>query len=149
MPRLKKIFWETTWANKNLGSVTQAGLINNLNDALTWGLFPILLASKGFSIAEIGIITAIYPAVWGIGQLFTGKMADHYCKKDLLFGGNAIAGPGIDCLAVCIHHGPFYRAFLHSWLGNGDGVPDFSGNGSRAYPSCRQGRQHWRIPPMA
>lgn len=91
-PRLKKIFWETTWANKNLGSVTQAGLINNLNDALTWGLLPILLASKGFSIAAIGIITAIYPAVWGIGQLFTGKMADHYCKKDLLFGGMLLQG---------------------------------------------------------
>jgi predicted MFS family arabinose efflux permease len=92
IPRLSNIFWQTTWKNKNLGSVTQAGLINNLNDGMAWGLFPILLASKGFSIAQIGIVTAIYPAVWGIGQLFTGKMADHICKKDLLFLGMLLQG---------------------------------------------------------
>lgn len=92
IPKLKNIFWETTWRNKNLGSVTQAGLINNLNDGMAWGLFPILLATKGFSIAQIGIVTAIYPAVWGIGQLFTGKMADKFCKKDLLFLGMLLQG---------------------------------------------------------
>lgn len=87
VPDLKHIFWETTWKNKNLGSVTQAGLINNLNDGMAWGIFPILLAAKGFSISQIGIVTAIYPAVWGIGQLFTGKMADKFCKKDMLYLG--------------------------------------------------------------
>ena len=87
IPLLKNIFWDTTWKNKNLGSVTQAGLINNLNDGMAWGIFPILLATKGFSIVEIGIVTAIYPAVWGIGQLFTGKMADNLCKKDMLYVG--------------------------------------------------------------
>lgn len=87
VPRLKNIFWDTTWKDKNLGSVTQAGLINNLNDGMAWGIFPILLASKGFTIGEIGIVTAIYPAVWGIGQLFTGGMADRFCKKDMLYIG--------------------------------------------------------------
>lgn len=87
IPRLQHIFWDTTWKDKNLGSVTQAGLINNLNDGMSWGIFPILLATKGFSIAEIGIVTAVYPAVWGIGQLFTGKMADTFCKKDMLYTG--------------------------------------------------------------
>ena len=87
IPLLKNIFWDTTWKNKNLGSVTQAGLINNLNDGMAWGIFPILLATKGFTIGEIGIVTAIYPAVWGIGQLFTGKMADTFCKKDMLYVG--------------------------------------------------------------
>ncbi len=87
IPKLKNIFWDTTWKNKNLGSVTQAGLINNLNDGMAWGIFPILLATKGFTIGEIGIVTAIYPAVWGIGQLFTGKMADKFCKKDMLYIG--------------------------------------------------------------
>lgn len=87
IPRLKNIFLDTTWKNKNLGSVTQAGLINNLNDGMAWGIFPILLATKGFTIGEIGIVTAIYPAVWGIGQLFTGKMADKFCKKDMLYAG--------------------------------------------------------------
>ena len=87
IPRLKNIFWDTTWKDKNLGSVTQAGLINNLNDGMAWGIFPILFAIKGFTIAEIGIVAAIYPAVWGIGQLFTGRMADKFCKKDMLFIG--------------------------------------------------------------
>jgi MFS family permease len=87
IPRLKNIFQDTTWKDRNLGSVTQAGLINNLNDGMAWGVLPILLASKGFLIAEIGIVTAIYPAVWGIGQLFTGKMADYFCKKDMLYMG--------------------------------------------------------------
>jgi MFS family permease len=86
-PRLKNIFWDTTWKNKNLGSVTQAGLINNLNDGMAWGIFPILLASKGFALAEIGIVTAVYPAVWGLGQLVTGAWADKFCKKELLFIG--------------------------------------------------------------
>ncbi len=92
IPKFKNIFWQTTWKNKNLGSVTQAGLINNLNDGMVWGLFPILLASKGFTIGQIGIIIAAYPAVWGIGQLFTGKMADIFCKKDLLFTGMLLQG---------------------------------------------------------
>lgn len=85
--QLKNVFWETTWKNKNLGSVTQAGLINNLNDGMVWGIFPILLASKNFSIEQIGIVTAVYPAVWGVGQTITGKMADKICKKDMLFWG--------------------------------------------------------------
>ena len=87
IPELKNIFWDTTWKNNNLGSVTQAGLINNLNDGMAWGIFPILLASKGFTIAQIGIVTAVYPAVWGLGQLFTGAMADRFCKKDMLYTG--------------------------------------------------------------
>lgn len=92
VPKLKNVFWETTWKNKNLGSVTQAGLINNLNDGMAWGIFPILLASKNFTLEQIGIVTAIYPAVWGLGQLFTGKMADRFCKKDLLFYGMLLQG---------------------------------------------------------
>jgi predicted MFS family arabinose efflux permease len=87
MPMLKNIFWETTWKHPNLGAVTQAGLVNNLNDGMAWGIFPILLASKGFSLEAIGVVTAIYPAVWGFGQLFTGTMADLYNKKYLLFSG--------------------------------------------------------------
>ncbi len=84
---LKNIFWDTTWFHKNLGSVSQAGLVNNLNDGMVWGILPLLLASKNFTIEQIGLITAIYPGVWGIGQLFTGKMADIYPKKQMLFIG--------------------------------------------------------------
>ena len=87
VPHLKSILWETSWKHQNLGSVTQAGLINNLNDGMVWGIFPIVLALKNFTLAEIGIITAVYPAVWGLGQLITGKMADIFPKKQLLFWG--------------------------------------------------------------
>lgn len=87
VPRLKHIFWDTTWKHPNLGAVSQAGLVNNLNDGMVWGILPILLASKDFSLKEIGLISAVYPAVWGLGQLFTGKMADLYKKKKLLFWG--------------------------------------------------------------
>jgi MFS family permease len=87
VPRLRRVFWETTWKNPNLGSVTQAGLVNNLNDGMAWGIFPILLATRGFTLVEIGMVAAVYPAVWGIGQLFTGGMADKLCKKNLLFTG--------------------------------------------------------------
>lgn len=86
-PLLKKVFRETTWTHKNLGSITQAGLVNNLNDGMIWGLFPMLLATRGFSLPEIARIVAIYPLVWGLGQLITGKLADHLPKKPLLTWG--------------------------------------------------------------
>ena len=66
--RLKDIFWSTTWKDKNLGSVTQAGLINNLNDGIAWGLLPVLPAAKNFDLKQIGIVTAVYPAVWALAS---------------------------------------------------------------------------------
>lgn len=95
VPLLKQVFIETTYRHKNLGSVTQAGLINNLNDAMIWGIMPVLLAQRGFGIEQIGIISAVYPAVWGLGQLVTGKLADIYCKRDLLFWGMLLQGIAI------------------------------------------------------
>ena len=85
-------FWDVTWRHPNLGSVTQAGLVNNLNDGLVWGLLPLLLASKGFTLTQIGTVAAVYPAVWGLGQLLTGPLADRVCKKDLLFWGMLLQG---------------------------------------------------------
>ena len=92
---LANVFLETTFTNKTLSAVTQAGLVNNLNDGMIWGLLPIALFSLNFDQATIGIITAIYPTVWGIGQLFTGKMSDHYAKKALLFWGMLLQGIAI------------------------------------------------------
>ena len=89
---LQNIFWETTWKNKNLGSISQAGLVNNLNDGMIWGLFPILLASLNFNLEQIGVIVAVYPTVWGLGQLFTGKLADILPKKQMLFWGMFVQG---------------------------------------------------------
>lgn len=90
--KLKNVFWETTWKNPNLGAVTQAGLVNNLNDGMVWGLLPMLLAAKDFSLAQIGVIVSIYPAVWGLGQLGTGKLADPFDHKKMLTWGMALQG---------------------------------------------------------
>jgi len=94
-PLLNNIFKETSWRNPNLGSISQGGLVNNLNDGMIWGLFPILLLSKGFSVAELAQIIAIYPTVWGLSQLFTGKLADKLPKKSLLFWGMFLQGLAI------------------------------------------------------
>jgi MFS family permease len=93
--QLDNVFLETTFRNKTLSSVTQAGLVNNLNDGMIWGLLPIVLFSLNFDNKNIGIITAIYPTVWGIGQLFTGKMSDIFSKKSMLFWGMLIQGLAI------------------------------------------------------
>jgi MFS family permease len=93
--QLNNVFLETTFRNKTLSSVTQAGLVNNLNDGMIWGLLPIVLFTLHYDNATIGLITAIYPTVWGIGQLFTGKMSDHYSKKAMLFWGMLLQGVAI------------------------------------------------------
>ena len=84
---------------------------------MAWGLLPILLAAKGFSIAQIGIVTSIYPAVWGLGQLFTGKMADYFCKKDLLFIGMLLQGLAL--LALLFASTMTHFVLLSSILGWG------------------------------
>jgi MFS family permease len=92
LARQKNVFWETTWRHPSLGAVTQAGLVNNLNDGMVWGLLPMLLSARGFSLAQTGLIAAIYPAVWGLGQLGTGKLADHFNHRHMLIGGMALQG---------------------------------------------------------
>ncbi len=120
IPLLKNIFWDTTWKHKNLGSITQAGLVNNLNDGMVWGLFPLLLISKGFDLHEIGIIVATYPAVWGLGQLYSGKLADKYCKKTLLFIGMLVQG--IALLGMVGANSFLWFTVLASLLGIGTAI---------------------------
>ncbi|MGA0154701.1 MAG: MFS transporter [Flavobacteriaceae bacterium] len=114
------VFASTTWKHPNLGSITQAGLTNNLNDGMIWGILPLLLASKGFSIAEIGSIVAIYPLVWGLSQLLTGKLGDLFPKKPLLFYGMLIQGLSILGLVYTNSHLSF--ALLSVLLGLGTAV---------------------------
>jgi MFS family permease len=77
-------FAQTTWKHPALASISQAGLVNNLNDALVWGFVPALLWAKGFSLSEIGQVAAVYPAVWGIAQLATGPLADRFSARNLI-----------------------------------------------------------------
>ncbi|MBT8218330.1 MAG: MFS transporter [Bacteroidia bacterium] len=120
LPQLKNIFWDTTWLHKNLGSISQAGLVNNLNDGMVWGLFPILLATKHFDLQQIGKIVAIYPIIWGLGQLFTGKLADHLDKKKMLFWGMLLQGIA---LIIMIFASTFlHYALLSIVLGTGTAI---------------------------
>jgi len=97
--RLEHIFRDTSWLHPNLGAITQAGLVNNLNDGMIWGLLPILLATRGFNLEQTAQLVAIYPLVWGLGQLVTGKMADIFPKKSLLFWGMFVQGVAIVFMA--------------------------------------------------
>jgi MFS family permease len=93
--KLSHVFKDTTWRNKNLSSVTQAGLVNNLNDGMVWGLLPLLLQQKGFSLTEIGFVAGLYPFIWGVSQIFTGKWSDIVSKKQLLVFGMLLQSVGI------------------------------------------------------
>jgi MFS family permease len=94
------IFWRTTLGDRNLSAVTQAGLVNNLNDGMAWGLFPLVFAAAGVSISTVGWLAALYPAVWGMGQLFTGALSDRIGRKWLIAGGMAVQAVGIGVVAM-------------------------------------------------
>lgn len=93
-PGLLWVFKETSLKNKNLFAVSQAGLINNLNDGMSWGVFPLLFISAGVTLEGVGWIKAIYPAVWGVGQIITGPLADRIGRKPLIVWGMIIQALG-------------------------------------------------------
>jgi MFS family permease len=86
-PSAREVFWRTSIADRNLSSVSQAGLVNNLNDGMAWGLFPLFFAAASISLDRIGALVAIYPATWGLTQLATGALSDRIGRKWLIVGG--------------------------------------------------------------
>ena len=102
-----QVFRLTTVTEPALSSCSQAGLVNNLNDGLAWGLFPIFFAEAGLSIARIGILAAIYPAVWGLGQLYTGALSDRVGRKWLIASGMWVQGGAIALIAATSGFGPW------------------------------------------
>ena len=95
-----QIFTLTSFREKALSASSQAGLVNNLNDGLAWGLFPIYFANTGLSVARIGILAAIYPAFWGLGQLYTGGLSDRVGRKPLIAGGMLTQAAAIAWMAT-------------------------------------------------
>jgi MFS family permease len=95
MPSQREVFWRTTLLDRNLSSISQAGLVNNLNDGMAWGLFPLFFAAGRMSLEQIGVLAAIYPATWGIAQLFTGAFSDRVGRKWLIAGGMWVQAVGI------------------------------------------------------
>lgn len=102
-PTQREIFWRTSLTDKELSSVSQAGLVNNLNDGMAWGLFPLFFAAASMDLAQIGTLAAIYPATWGIGQLFTGAWSDRVGRKWLIASGMWVQAFGI--AIVILAHG--------------------------------------------
>jgi MFS family permease len=96
----RETFMRTSFTDRNLSSVSQAGLVNNLNDGMAWGLFPLVYAASGLSLERIGILAALYPAVWGMGQLFTGALSDRLGRKWLIASGMWTQAVGIALVAV-------------------------------------------------
>ncbi|GAC1365660.1 MAG: MFS transporter [Polyangiales bacterium] len=101
------VFWRTTLGDRNLSSVSQAGLVNNLNDGMAWGLFPLFFAAARMSIAQIGVLAAIYPATWGLGQLVTGALSDRVGRKWLIVSGMWVQAAGIAVVIVTRTFGGF------------------------------------------
>ena len=99
-PSAREVFWRTTVRDRNLSSACQVGLVNNLNDGMAWGLFPLVFAAARLDVGRIGVLAAIYPATWGIAQLGTGAWSDRVGRKWLIASGMWVQAAGIALVAV-------------------------------------------------
>jgi MFS family permease len=99
-PPLRDAFPEASWRAPALRSASQAGLVNNLNDALAWGLVPLFLVANGAGPGEVGLVAGLYPAVWGAGQVWTGHWSDRVGRKPLIVGGMLLQAAALAVLAA-------------------------------------------------
>jgi MFS family permease len=96
----RDVFWQTTLRDRNLSSISQAGLVNNLNDGMAWGLFPFVFAAAGLSLDRIGVLAGIYPATWGLAQLATGALSDRLGRKWFIAAGMWVQALAIGVVAL-------------------------------------------------
>jgi MFS family permease len=94
------IFWRTSIGDRNLSSISQAGLVNNLNDGMAWGLFPLFFAAAGMSLERVATLAAVYPATWGVAQLGTGAFSDRFGRKWLIATGMWVQAVGIGLVII-------------------------------------------------
>jgi MFS family permease len=102
LPGPREVFMRTTLTDRSLSSVSQAGLVNNLNDGMAWGLFPLVFIASGMSLEQVGMLAAVYPATWGVAQLFTGAWSDRVGRKWLIATGMWVQSVGI--IVVIVSH---------------------------------------------
>jgi MFS family permease len=112
-----QIFRRTSFGDRNLFAASQAGLVNNLNDGMSWGIFPLFFAGFGLGVERIGILKAIYPAVWGVCQTVTGPLSDRWGRKGLIVAGMWVQAGGL--LLTAITHGFRWWFFASVLLGLG------------------------------
>jgi MFS family permease len=133
-----EVFRLTSFREKALSSCSQAGLVNNLNDGLAWGLFPLFFADAGLSIGRIGVLAALYPAVWGVGQLATGALSDRVGRKPLIAGGMLTQAAAIGWIAATTGFGPWALGAVVLGAGTAMVYPTLlAAIGDVAHPSWR------------
>ena len=138
MPTPREIFWRTSWTDRTLSSVSQAGLVNNLNDGMAWGLFPLVFAARGMTLAQVGALAAIYPATWGFGQLITGALSDRTGRKPLIVWGMWIQAVGIGAIALAHGFAGFVAGAVLLGIGTAMVYPTLlAAIGDVAHPSWR------------
>ncbi|MGR6913095.1 MFS transporter [[Actinomadura] parvosata] len=113
----RQIAWRASLGDRAMSAASQAGLVNNLNDALAWGVFPLVFAAHGLSVAEIGVLAALYPATWGFGQLVTGWWSDHVGRKNLITVGMFVQAVAIAVVAMGTTFGVWAIAQLFLGMG--------------------------------
>jgi MFS family permease len=134
----RQIFTLTSFRDRSLSSVSQAGMVNNLNDGLAWGLFPVLFAAGGLTVEKIGILAAVYPAVWGAGQLVTGALSDRYGRKPLIVGGMLVQAAALGMVAFGTGFGIWLAAAILLGAGTAMVYPTLlAAIGDVAHPAWR------------
>lgn len=134
----REVFVLTSFRDPALSSASQAGLVNNLNDGLAWGLFPVLFTSAGLSVGATGLLVALYPAVWGVGQLATGALSDRWGRKWFITGGMLLQAAALAIIATA--NSPTRWALASVLLGAGTAMvyPTLLASiGDVAHPSWR------------
>jgi len=138
MPTQREVFWRTSVLDKNLSSVRQAGLVNNLNDGMAWGLFPLFFAAATMDLGQIGTLAAIYPATWGVAQIFTGAWSDRVGRKWLIAGGMWVQAVGIAVIVLSSAFAPFATGAALLGVGTAMVYPTLlAAIGDVAHPSWR------------
>jgi MFS family permease len=133
-----QVFLRTSLLDPDLSSVSQAGLVNNLNDGMAWGLFPLVFVAAGMSLGQIGWLAAIYPAVWGMGQLVTGTASDRYGRKPFIVAGMWLQAVSIGLIALSSSFEGFALAAALLGLGTAMVYPTLlAAIGDVAHPSWR------------
>jgi MFS family permease len=134
----REIFARTSYRDRDLSAVSQAGFVNNLNDGMSWGLFPLYFAAAGMSLREIGWLAALYPAVWGFGQLFTGALSDRIGRKWLIAAGLWVQAAGIAVVPASASFAAFAIAAVMLGVGTAMVYPTLlAAIGDVAHPSWR------------
>ncbi|MBZ0305726.1 MAG: MFS transporter [Anaerolineae bacterium] len=118
-PDFHSIFRHVSWENKTFFSLSQAGLINNLNDVVIWGMLPLLALEKNVSVNQAALLGSLYLGVWGLSQLFTGTLSDYSGRKPLITGGLLVQSAGISLFALSGQRDLWYVAVVTMGLGTG------------------------------